>query len=556
MSFLAPSPGPHSEQALIPAQRGAVDPLRVEGNPDGAPVRWANGAPPALEFTTLDLGVTETFCLQSPLDCIYFRLYTDPDELPLGIIGGDVEATIRIWNSQIEAATVVSIESSFELCDAEGEPLPEPFTLGETQLFDIVVKVPGDGLATQSESIVINLLTANGEARQIEIPISLIRAVVWPYPPHFETWRQSFRFRTAITITEDGTEQRHSLTPQPQMAFSGEYWTVGQATPEIRAVPWGEGQVIAGDWSRSMVLNAPVSVGEFVLPVAARDVHFHPNQTLIIVRGTEPWLHPFELVQAMLEQTADGVILITSPTTMDWPAGSRVVPAHFSSFEGDFSGEHRTNCFFTGTSEFRVMDEIRLPEIEPPMLDGIPVFEKSPDWNTLPNWEIGRENQLFEGINSAQYYEHHFRGRSASGFNFLFRGQEQVQELLGWIQLWRGRWKTFYMPTWVNDLTATESSGQLFTAHRGLSTPESIYNEERGRDAVFVARGSQIGYGKIVGRVTTGEETVISTEPPLPIIRNPGVAGYLQEVRLQDDTITIEFEARDCARLTLNVRTV
>ena len=557
MSFLLPSPGPHSEQILIPAQRGVVDQSRAAGNPDDTPVRWTIDVPPVFQIPTVDLGTTETFCLQSPLDCIYFRFYVDPDSLPIGVVGGDLQAEITIWNSLIDAATITSINSSFDICDLEGEPIQAPFTLGETELRTLVVKIPADGPAGQNETIDFVLTGSNGDTNTISIPISLIRAVLWHYPPHFEAWQQSFTFRTAVTVSEDGTEQRHSLTQNPRMTFGAEYWTVGDATPDIRAVMWSEDSVIAGDWSRSMVLEQTGNIGDSQLQVRANDVHFHPNQALLLVSGADPTNHTVELVEALPPPNdLPTVIALGNQLTREWPPGTRVVPAHFAVFSTDSDGEHRTNCFYVGNSEFRVLGDIKLPDIEPPMLDGIPVFEYPPDWNALPSWEIGHERTVIEGINNQQVYNHHFRGRSASGFQFWFKGQERIHEMLGWINLWKGRWKTFYMPTWVNDLTALRAQGSLVTSNGGGVNPQQRYNLQRGREGVFAARGEQLVYGKIVGVVPGPEETTLQIDPPLAQILNPGVAGYLQEVRLQDDRINIDFRARDFAVLTLDVQTV
>lgn len=512
--------------------------------------------PPVFEYFHPPHQITESFCLDGPLHDIYFRVYVSPSEVPLGVIGSEVQVELTLWNAQIEPLEITNVFSTFDIDDGEGNELVFPFGAGETQLFRIRVLIPQDGPAGQSEEIAITF-SSNGQLFTRTVPISLIRAVVWHFPPHFEQWSQTYTFRTAITITEDGTEQRHSLTPYPIMTFGAEYWTVGEATPDIRAVQWSESQVIAGDWSRSMVLSEPARKGDTAVQLRAFDVWMHPEQKLIFVDGTDPTVHRNELVEALpAVEELPGTLSLANTLTMDWPAGTRVVPAHFALFTGDSEGEHRTNCFYVGDSDFRALDLVRLPEIEPPMLDGIPVFEKFPNWNTLPTWRIGHERNLIEGINKLEAYNNHNRGRSASGFQFWFKGQDQIHELLGWINVWRGRWKTFYMPTWVNDLNAVESAGSLLTRNRSNAQPQQRYNLDRGRDAVFVVRGDQLRYGKIIGAVITAETTVFTTEPALPTIRNPGVAGYLQEVRLQDDSVTIDFQARDLAVLTLNVQTV
>lgn len=556
MSFLLPSSGPHSEQILIPAQRNAVDQSRAEGNPDDTPVRWTPDEPPVSEFATFDIGTTETFCLNSPLDCIYFRLYVEPDSLPLGVVGGDVQAEITIWNSLIDAATVTAINSSFEICDADGVPVSTPLVLGETELLALTVKIPGDGPAGQSEDIEFTLL-ANGQTSTLIIPVSLLRVIVWHYPPQFEQWQQSFTFKTAITTTENGTEQRHSLTPRPTMTNVAEYWAVGDATQDIRAVEWSETNVIAGDWSRVMVLDVQAIAGQNALQVKANDVHFHPNQRLIIIEASTPTLQRHELVEvAPPPNNLPTAVALANVLEQDWPPGTLVVPAHFATFDRATSFEHRTNCFYTGDAGLLALDDIELPPLDPPMLNGIPVFDKSPDWSDGLSGSIDREHEVVEGVNTRELYEHYDRGRSSSSFDFVFKGQDQIREMLGWIGYLRGRWKSFYMPTWVNDLNAIRSNGALFTESTAATHPDARYNRERGRDAVYVARGNLIGWGQIIDTVITGDTAQILTDPPLPPITEPGVAGYLQEVRMESDTITINFSARDVARLTFNVRTV
>ena len=95
------------------------------------------------------------------------------------MVGGDLQAEITIWNSLIDAATITTIASSFDICDLDGEPIEVPFTLGETELRTLVVKIPADGPAGQNETIDFVLTGSNGDTNTISIPISLIRAVLW-----------------------------------------------------------------------------------------------------------------------------------------------------------------------------------------------------------------------------------------------------------------------------------------------------------------------------------------------------------------------------------------
>ena len=557
MTFLTPSSGEHTDPSPIirlAPPNGQQDRTTVEAG--SADLRWTDGAPPVFSDFTIDVGGTDSFCLASHVQDIYFRLYLDPQALPFGVVGGDTSADLTIWNAQITPATITAIDSSFEICDADGVPVVVPFVLGETELLTLTVKVPGDGPAGQSEDIEFTLVS-NGQTSTLIIPVSLLRVIIWHYPPQFEQWQQSFTFKTAITTTENGTEQRHSLTPRPTMTNVAEYWAVGDATQDIRAVEWSETNVIAGDWSRVMVLDVQAIAGQNALQVKANDVHFHPNQRLIIIEASTPTLQRHELVEvAPPPNNLPTTVALANVLEQDWPPGTLVVPAHFATFDRATSFEHRTNCFYTGDAGLLALDDIELPPIDPPMLNGIPVFDKSPDWTDGLSGSIDREHEVVEGVNTRELYEHYDRGRSSSSFDFVFKGQDQIREMLGWIGYLRGRWKSFYMPTWVNDLNAVRSNGTLFTESTAATHPDARYNRERGRDAVYVARGNVIGWGQIIDTVITGDTAQIFTEPPLPSIMEPGVAGYLQEVRMESDTITINFRARDVARLTFNVRTV
>ena len=495
-------------------------------------------------------GATDSYVLDGPLVDIYYRVYMTPDSLPLGIIGGDVDVTLRLWNAEINELEITGITTGFAVFDGDGNQLNFPIQAGETELFEFRLFIPADGPATQSETLTVEY-TADGVTFTKEIPISLSRAVIWHYPPHFERWSQEYTYKTAITHTEDETEQRHSLTPRPFVTNVGEYWAVDDAMREMQGVLWDSLIMIVPDWTRRLSTAMELPPGTVAIPLVDFDIHVYEGQQYMLIDGTDPQLHEYELVTGEVD---NGVLLLSGGVSRYWPKGSVIVPADVAVVSNQVKAEYPTACRLEGEVGFRKVEPVDLPDIEPPELDGIPVFLKPPDWISNPETDFQRERRRVDSINNADWYQHRNRGQVSGQYLFHLKNRDEINELLGWIKIWKGRQRTFYMPTWINDLGVLESKGNILTTELTL---DKFYKQQRGRDAAFVMnRGGAVSYGKIVAVDPIPPDLVRwELDPQTDIFLSPTIAGFLQEVRLASDTVQIDYSARSCATVTLQVTT-
>ena len=494
-------------------------------------------------------GATDSYVLDGPLVDIYYRVYMTPTDLPLGIIGGDLDISLKLWNAQIEEIQIDGFDTTFNVFDKDGNQLIFPIEAGETELFEFRLFIPADGPAAQSETIVVRY-SVDGQNFTKEIPISLVRAVVWHYPPHFERWSQEYKFKNAVTHSENETEQRHLLSPRPYVINTGDYWAVDDAMREMQAVLWDSLTMIVPDWTRRLKVAANVAPGDAAIGLVEANVVLYEGQQFMLIDGADPTLHEYELVSGEVDE--NGVLILSGGVSRFWPAGSVIVPADVGIISTQNKTEYPTACRLEAQVSFQKNEPVDLPEITPPELDGVPVFLKSPDWISNPETEWARERRRVESINNNARYEHRERGQATSQYLFHLNGRDEVNEFLGWVRIWQGRRTTFYMPTWINDVGVIASSGSVVTSQLSL---DKFYKQQRGRDAVFVRdRSGAIGYGKITA--VTGlppDQVRFELDPPPPVMDNPTIAGFLQEVRLSSDSVKLDYSARDCATVTLTV---
>ncbi len=151
-------------------------------------------------------------------------------------------------------------------------------------------------------------------------------ALIWPWRPNWATLPvERLEWRTAVHVSQDSSEQRRALRPEPRLQMTYSYLLAEDEAPMALSLmrAW-QGKV----WA------APVWWAASKLTTGA------PTNTLALSRATETLWQPGS--RGMVYTSADTLesftvasvttsgLVLTEALAGTWPAGATVVPLHFA----------------------------------------------------------------------------------------------------------------------------------------------------------------------------------------------------------------------------------
>ena len=374
-------------------------------------------------------------------------------------------------------------------------------------------------------------------------------------------YRETYKFRTSIIVSEGGQEQRIAQRSHPRI----DYDFVGYLDPD--------------NFRRISLLMAHRTSELIVVP--------HPRQSALVAEAVEsggsqvtlnaipPWLNPgasFFLVNhltnelVVAESITDQTVSLSVPVAGSYEPGHRVLRAAPGRPISGPAMQALTSR--AGTLPIRIAGDpvenwhYGYPEAFPHVLNEREYFDISPNWASpvevaiIPTWlDVDTGRGAVTRIDDTAFPIQRRR------FRYLMHTEERVERILGLFYRARGRQKGFYLPSFTHDLSpvgvARRGATQFETA--GVGAAEVFHESAVFRRLRFLDReGFYIREVDSVAALPNGNTAVTLTES-FPRDMMPDelfMASWVNLVRFETDELTVDWHTGSVAETTVTVRTL
>jgi len=484
---------------------------------------------------------------------LYGRIIITPTVMDFGNVLQQTSRVLEVWNSFLVSKTLNSITEVDTFGLTLIRPLAAPtepavYTALQSLIYTVQVDTVGPAAVDASFTFVF----ASGETPVLAVIGQ--RVVSFPYC-YERPFNETLEFLTNVMESTNGSEQRVAARQQPRQAFKAQYIVdnVNDRQRLLNASYGFHGKFFAVPlfhWARQLTADAATTDTRIFVDYANADFRNTTSQQEYLIML---WRSPsdFEISQIALNGLAvPGQIDLqlglagnhASPATL-------VVPLQFALSKDPFQFTETQNNIVTVNVNWLSNDPVDLGDVSSlPVLDGIPVLAS----NNLMEGRLSQGFKIkYQLIDSTVGLFQSVVDRTVPE-TFTTLGIEVATEAEAWtlrkiLYGLRGKQKTFWLPTFRNDFTISQTIGPADTE---ISFVENDFHRfvEGGPDPwggiyIELFDGTQI-FRTIVGTTapSAGEESVtigtsLGVTILVPEIRR---ASLLVRSRFATDRISIK----------------
>lgn len=484
----------------------------------------------------------------------YFRIHLIPTQIDLGNLVSAQNRSISVWNAFLTAKSYTELETigfdGITLTPPAG--ITPPTVINELQIITYGIGVDLSGPPTIEASVTF---TIGGE--EYRVPITGRRVILMPFAPNWSSGvEETLSFRSTVTRSWDGTEQRRSLRATPRRRVGYTALLTGTETQVLDNLMHGwQGRLFAVPlWAEPASLLADAAAGDTVLTFNSAGRTFTSGNLLALWRDSA--LSEVREIASIIGDT----VTLRSPLTNAWAAGSRVYPAMVSA----------------------LASEVQTRRLTESVLETSLVFDGEPSTNVYPvskgaaaatyrgeelyldyvNWADGIEMSWSSDRLTIDQGTGQFRTVQRSGFstptkghNWTLRNHTGVFQLRQWLQRREGRAQPFYCPTGFVDFTMVADGGlndnAIDVAGNGYDLFSNAASSRRDiaiqlKNGTTICRRITAANPNVNGTLRLQLDGVLGVSFALSDVKRVSLLGFY---RLAADDITIRWLAEGVAQV-------
>lgn len=396
---------------------------------------------------------------------------------------------------------------------------------------------------------------------------------------------EKLEFLTQIHKSWDGTEQRMALRNEPRRYISYDY--LGMKTwhsQYLRMLTFGQQtQLIEFPlWHAKSELKDIAYKGQAMAKIEPEALWGYRN-----IGAFELWTSDKVggLKYDLKYLSASGVLGMTKQLTSDWPAAiTTVIPVclgvlqqedKYVNLHSDLTSmminlellqNQKAPLFPPGVDEFH--DEIikrdAISRGLPEFYLGVEVFRHEPPWEEDMSSSSSRNvNRLDNETGIFLFDLKNEETTESKDITYIGFSRTEIYNLQRFFYRIKGRLKSFYMPSWVNDMELAEDApaGQIYILTKFNLYWKHYAKSRRRKMIVVFYRNESCEILKIAGYSTdeTGQYGKVYLENALKRGINKNairMISYFYRCRLASDTLTVDYETTEAARITLTFQEV
>ncbi len=374
------------------------------------------------------------------------------------------------------------------------------------------------------------------------------------------------KWKTAIITGSTGQEQRSALYTWPRRSVSGSLHQMSyQESSQIKRKiykylhsTWG-----IPLWQDIAYLTVEAVSGQPTLNVNTTEyTNFIPLSFCILFNEN----NEYEIIEILSLTNTE--ITAVSNITKTWPVGTQIYPVINARITGQ--QKHKSNTSQTGTLNIEADETFEIDNPVPAYLETTPalpqylekyVFNIKPNWAREPLQIVDHATQFlqFLGLGCAETKTDEPVMRF--DFNFFCVNRQEINEIITFFDYCRGRFKSFWIPTWQDDIIVTAPiaiNDTNITIEDIEYTDFWLNNEMFGRYLYFQMPSGDISTKKIIAAPS---DTVITVDAGMEYAceqnQLSGLSvSFLALVRFSLDEIKINHSTSHSANMALSFQTV
>jgi hypothetical protein len=411
----------------------------------------------------------------------------------------------------------------------------------------------------------------NFDHRDIEIRSLGTRLILFWYEPE-QPLEERLQWFTEIHRVRNGDEFRDSKRVTPRQIL--EFRIVGETEAEVSELrslllayrPFTFGVPI---WFERKKVTSSLAIGQTVIQVSTLNTDHRVGGTVMV---WEPLSRTY--FDAEIASFTSTSITLTEPTPIALSSYAEVLPIRFGYLLEEPSMQDTSRGNLETTVVFETTDNVDLGYANQAALeaaftvhpeDDIPIFNDRNLFNgTYSQSQTTQFARLDNQIGIPELRQQNPLGFTQKPAASVLRGEDRIRRARAFLHWLRGSWGSFYLPTFRNDLPAQVDfplNGSVITiANIGLS---SLISLTQPRRSVMLELPDGTQYFAQVGSVTPISETQeqIGLVNPFggtatTVVAATARISWLELVRINNDTATIEHERVGQAILRMQVRTI
>ena len=349
-------------------------------------------------------------------------------------------------------------------------------------------------------------------------------------------------YLTDILTAEDGTEQRVMLRiiPTREHSFLARTYQTYR-TGWLDALTYGNqsSQLAVPEWPHGTFLTSAVTAGSAKVfnVITTADADFAVDGYAVL------WNDEGHTEEVTI--TAKTATSITATTAFNWAAGTFVIPAHRGNYAGSF-GIRRPSARVADLPVTLTLEHGADPEVSSPT--SAQVFTTVPYMRVDVSHDLTRQ---VERLESPTYTFADYRlGDSPIGrrpFRVWLNSRASVASLVTWFHGVRGRYKTFYLPTYQEDLHVTAGLGTTTLSVKRCGYTEHLWPMASRKILAAIEPDGTVTKCTVLDATVIGDTETLTLDTAAP---SGSMISYLLYGRLESDTLEIVWRTNgfaDCA---------
>jgi hypothetical protein len=491
-------------------------------------------------------------------DDYYNRIHVQPPVLDLGNVVTTQTYDVEVWNAydaQKQFVTFGAIGTAG--LSLAGVSPPATWRSLESKVYVLT--------ATPDVDFVVDAQYTFGFASANQAVLRVIGrgdVVVLPLSPDWASHvKERLDWSTDVLRAQGGAEQRIRLRNQPRRAFS----MVLRALDAASRSKWESiifrqqaSRFAVPVWTDAQRLPASLPAGSVAITgVITTGFDFVDGGLAVL------WRSANEYEPVTITTVGAGTLNLYSPTNRTWPALTRLFPSRLARM----GASQRLKRPAHDVAELPVVMEV-LGNDGMGAVDGATTYRGYAVMTTKPHEPDAPEDTWLRVVETTDNGMAEPLISDLTGYPDILRSMQwlvgshaEVVAIKRWLHARAGRLVPFWLPTWREDVVQTQpmpSSGTQLTI-RHIEHARFVAANPVRKDLMLVHDNGTIYYRRVTdASEVNDDEEALTLDSPLGILTNPGdlTISYLDLVRLDSDSIDIDWETNEVAFVGVTVRTV
>lgn len=375
----------------------------------------------------------------------------------------------------------------------------------------------------------------------------------FPFMPDWSAVvKESLQFKTDAIQAMDGSEQtrRDRMTPRRLFEFQvAEEKGTRQGLANLAYARTSD-LLYLPLWTEGALLEASLPSGSDLVPVNVAMLDFAAGNVAML-RGQTP--DQVELVEVLA--IGDGYVQLAAPTAKPWGIGTDLLPVRLARFDTDFAVAAFNRSLTYGTIRLAVAEPNPYASEAPATIyRGFPVLDTRPSYAKDPETEFsGMAYTVDDDVSIPAKHDEVGIPLYRQAHDWNLDGRAQLVAFRKLVYALRGKQKSLWVPTWLDDLTlvATTASGSAALVVAWCGYTAHIAQAVNRRDLRIELADGTVLYRRINASVDNGNGTETLTMDSAPgvalTVANVAQVSFMGLCRSDSDNFELGWWTRDYA---------